>query len=114
MPDEYTTPMPSPCSCSREGRGTTDCWNRAYDRGRGDLVSEVHLVLDTGFEGHAPGHDCVVCGMQRAMAAQNPELAAIPRLIHEGLQAMVGDPARRGALRALLDAADAADAADGG
>ena len=108
-PNAFSAATPSPCPCAVEGRGTADCWHRAYADGQADLLSEFMTAIDSYFDGHEPGHDCRVCRVMRAMVETCPQLSEIPRLLEEGLRLMILDPEARANLKLSIAAADHAD-----
>ena len=107
MPKEYTSPQP--CTCSQQGLGTTDCWARAYDRGRQDFISEIQSVLATDYEGHHPGHDCDVCHITRAMALLTPSLQEVMQDTTDWFITIVSDPEARASLKSMIAATEDAE-----
>ena len=107
MPEKYNTP--TPCPCSQQGLGTTDCWTRAYDRGRQDFISETHTVLATDYQGHPPGHDCDVCRITRAIAQMTPSLQELMESTADWFITIVSDPVARQSLKQMIVAAEDAE-----
>ena len=102
------TPHP-PCICCQEGRGTADCWSRAYERGRDDFISEVHNVLAADYEGHPPGHDCDVCHITKSLALLTPSLQEVMDNTADWVITIVSDPEARESLKSMIAATEVAE-----
>ena len=104
-----SSPIPDPCICCQENRGTSDCWSQAYQRGRHDFIAEVHAVLATDYAGHDPGHDCDVCRITREMALMTPSLQMVMDSTADWMVTVVSDPVARESLKAMIAASESAE-----
>ena len=103
--------MPAPCSCCRAGRGTTECWWKAYELGRQGDGGDID-VYENGAEEHPDDCECAECEMERhlkrTMAATpvDPDPAAILQLVQITIHGIIADREGRRYLRGLIDEAE--------
>lgn len=103
-----SNPIPDPCTCCQENRGTSDCWRRAYQHGRRDFIAEVHSVLAMDYAGHSPDHECDVCRITKAMALMTPSLQMVMNSTADWMITIVSDPVARDSLKAMIAASESA------
>ena len=112
MIDEHG--MPTPCSCCRAGRGTSECWWKAFELGRQDDGGDIE-VYENGAEEHADDCECAECDMgrhlQRTLPTTPADPAAIMKLIEITIQGMIADRTGRRYLQGLIDEAEGREGA---
>ncbi len=112
MINEYG--IPSPCSCCRAGRGTSECWWKAYELGRQGDGGDID-VYENGVEEHADDCECAECDMRRHLERTIPttpaDPAAILKLIETTIQEMIADPTSRRLLQGFIDEAEGREGA---
>ena len=100
----------SPCTCCREGRGTAECWNSAYELGRKATVEEIEGegegdVYNYDTE-HASDCECAECGVQRAlwhdMGKRTFDKEDVVRMMGNPFSAAIKNPQARQHLKALI------------
>ena len=103
--------MPTPCSCCRAGRGTSECWWKAYYLGREDDGGDI-AVYENGVEDHADDCECAECEMGRYLQRTMPtapvdvDPAAVLELVQITIHGIIAEREGRRYLKGLIDEAE--------